>query len=111
MKKGEKGFALKRQHLTSWIIKYCLSIDGVYMIPTSCIIALKGGVYKAVILFTKYLLGSKKTLSILKMKTKTLFKQSNTGLQVVKAVKGNATKPQILRELFKVQSEYKKNLS
>ena len=56
------------------------------------------------------LLGSQNTLTKLKVKAKKLFEQGNTGLQVAKTVKANAAKPQLLRELFKVQVNVKNHV-
>lgn len=53
MKHGEKGFTLKRQAVTRWIKKYCMSIEGQYTIPGVCIVALKGGMNNAVNQFVK----------------------------------------------------------
>lgn len=79
-----------------------MSIEGQYTIPGVCIVALKGGMNNAVNQFVKWTVGTKKTLVNLKTQTQRLFEQGNTALQVQKIVKPNATKPQILRELFKV---------
>jgi hypothetical protein len=102
VKNGDRVFALRRQAVTTWIIKYCLTIEGDYRVPNSCIIALKGGMNEDVMLFIKSLSGSQKTLSKLRVQAKRLFEQGNTGLQVAKTVKANAAKPQIVQELFKV---------
>ena len=47
-------------------------------------------------------LGSQKTLTKLKVEVNTQVMENNLGIEVRKIVKGNATKPQIMRELFKV---------
>lgn len=54
------------------------------------------------LIFINWMLGSQKTLTALKIKTKRRYEQGNTALQVDKIAKRNATKPEILRELFKV---------
>ena len=55
MKHDERVFALKRQPITTWIMKYCLSIEGEYRIPNTCIVALKGGMNANIMLFIKSL--------------------------------------------------------
>lgn len=54
--------------------------------------------------------GSQKTLTKLKVQAKKLYEQGNTGLQVARTVKANAAKPQLLRELFKVQVDVKNHV-
>lgn len=95
---------MKRQPVTTWIRKYCLSIEGEYRIPNTCIVALKGGMHENIFLFTPYewLSASRKTLVKLKVRAKKLLEKGDTALQVTKTVTANAAKPQILRELFKV---------
>jgi len=54
--------------------------------------------------------GTQKTLTKLKVQANKLYEQKNTGLQVARTVKANAAKPELLRELFKVQVHVKNHV-